>query len=57
MISQNRADAKRQVVADQQWQTVKEEDQQNRELLSLSKQILDLARSLDSQAKGRSGGV
>jgi uncharacterized membrane protein len=26
MISQNRADAKRQVIADQQWQTVKEED-------------------------------
>ena len=30
MISQNRADAKRQVVADQQWQTVQEEDRQNR---------------------------
>ena len=29
MISQNRADAKRQVIADQQWQTVKEEDKQN----------------------------
>jgi hypothetical protein len=27
MISQNRADAKRQVIADQQWQTVKEEGQ------------------------------
>ena len=26
MISQNRADAKRQVVADQQWRTVQEED-------------------------------
>src|SRR4029453_18767142 len=26
MISQNRADAKRQVIANQQWQTVKEED-------------------------------
>ena len=26
MISQNRADAKRQAIADQQWQTVKEED-------------------------------
>src|SRR5207245_4004465 len=33
MISQNRADAKRQVVADLQWQTVREEDRQNRELL------------------------
>jgi uncharacterized membrane protein len=39
MISQNRADAKRQVLADQQWQTVKEEDTQNRELLDLSNQI------------------
>src|SRR6476659_496860 len=39
MISQNRADAKRQVIADQEWQTVQEEDQQNRELLALSNQI------------------
>jgi uncharacterized membrane protein len=31
MISQNRADAKRQVIADQAWQTVKEEDTQNEE--------------------------
>src|ERR1041385_5395450 len=30
MISQNRADPKRQVIAAQQWQTVKEEDDQNR---------------------------
>jgi uncharacterized membrane protein len=40
MISQNRADAKQQVVADQAWKTVQEEDQQNRELLELSNQIL-----------------
>ena len=45
MISQNRADAKRQVVADQQWQTVKEEDTQNQELLNLSNQILELTKS------------
>ena len=30
MISQNRADAKRQVIADQQWQTVQEEDRPER---------------------------
>ena len=42
MISQNRADAKRQVIADQQWQIVQEEDTQNEELLDLSKQILEL---------------
>jgi len=29
LISQNRADAKRQMIADQQWQTVREEDGQN----------------------------
>jgi len=46
MISQNRADAKRQVIADQQWQTVKEEDKQNEELLDLSKQILELTKAI-----------
>ena len=46
MISQNRADAKQQVVADQQWQTVQEEDQQNRELLDLSNQILALTKEV-----------
>jgi uncharacterized membrane protein len=46
MISQNRADAKRQVIADQQWQTVKEEDTQNEELLKLSNQILELTRAI-----------
>jgi uncharacterized membrane protein len=53
MISQNRADTKRQVIADQQWKTVQEEDQQNRELLGLSKQqddenkeLLDLSKQI-----------
>jgi len=36
MISQNRADARRQVIADQQWVTVQDEDKQNTELLDLS---------------------
>ena len=36
MISQNRAEAKRQVIADAQWRTVQEEDRQNLELLKLS---------------------
>jgi len=53
MISQNRADAKRQVVADQQWQTVKEEDKQNEELLDLSRQILDRTKAIDSVTSGR----
>ena len=46
MISQNRADAKRQVIADQQWRTVKEEDTQNEELLDLSRQILSLTKEI-----------
>ena len=46
MISQNRADAKQQVVADQQWQTVQEEDHQNRDLLDLSNQILALTKEV-----------
>ena len=51
MISQNRADAKRQVIADQQWQTVKEEDTQNEELIHLSNQILDLTKEIHSFAQ------
>jgi uncharacterized membrane protein len=50
MISQNRADAKRQVIADQQWKTVQTEDQQNQELLDLSKQILQLTKEVRSYA-------
>ncbi len=46
MISQNRADAKRQAIADQEWQTVKEEDTQNQELLDLSHQILDVTKAI-----------
>ena len=58
MISQNRADAKRQVLADQQWKTVQEEDSQNKELLELSKQILSLTQEIRSNgATGRQGHV
>jgi uncharacterized membrane protein len=46
LISQNRADAKRQVIANQEWKTVRLEDRQNRELLTLSNQILDLTRAI-----------
>src|SRR4051794_3839050 len=46
MISQNRADAKRQVIADQQWKTVQEEDRQNEELLQLSQHILALTKEI-----------
>ena len=46
LISQNRADEKRQVVADQQWQMVQDEELQNEELLRLSNQILELTRAI-----------
>ena len=50
MISQNRADAKRQVIADEQWRTVKEERKQNVELLDLSNQILRLTQEVRAMA-------
>jgi uncharacterized membrane protein len=53
MISQNRAEAKRQVLADEQWRTVREEDDQNKRLLKLSseqdhqnKELLDLSHQI-----------
>src|SRR3979409_2165517 len=49
MISQNRADYKRQVSASQQWMTGQEEGKQNRELLDLSKQILDLTKAIHAR--------
>ncbi len=51
MISQNRADARRQVIADQQWKTVQEEDRQNVELLEISKQILALTKEVRALAE------
>jgi uncharacterized membrane protein len=53
MISQNRADAKRQVVANLEWKTVREEDKQNRELLELSNQILELTKAIHAHTGAR----
>ena len=55
MISQNRADARRQVIADQQWKTVQEEDEQNRQLLVISQQILELTKAVHAYASEASG--
>ncbi len=46
LISQNRADARRQVIADQHWKMVQGEDKQNIELLDLSRQILALTKEV-----------
>ena len=46
MISQNRADFKRQAAADLQWRMVQEEDDQNKQLIELSNQILELTKAV-----------
>ena len=53
MISQNRADAKREVLANQQWTTVQDEDKQNTELLLLSHQILELTKAVHEATAAR----
>jgi uncharacterized membrane protein len=50
LISQNRADTKHQVVADQEWRMVQIEDKQNETLLDLSRQILDLTKAVHAHA-------
>jgi uncharacterized membrane protein len=55
MISQNRADVKHQVLADEQWSTVQEEDRQNRQLLEISHQILDLTKAVHEYASNAPG--
>lgn len=55
LISQNRADARRQVVADQQWTMVQEEEGQNIELLDLSRQILKLTKEVHSLTRSQAG--
>ncbi len=46
MISQNRADARRQVFADQQYVMIQEEKKQNEELIGQSKRIEELNKSI-----------
>ena len=53
MISQNRADEKREVLANQQWTTVQDEDSQNVELLQLSHQILELTKAVHAAMAAR----
>jgi uncharacterized membrane protein len=55
LISQNRADARRQVIADQQWTMVQEEDKQNVELLDLIRQILAVTKEIDVLARSLAG--
>jgi uncharacterized membrane protein len=56
MISQNRADAKRQVIANDHWRTVQGEDRQNRELIDLSNQILELVTEMRALSRASTDG-
>src|SRR5215475_442482 len=57
MISQNRADAKRQALADHQWSFVQTEEKQNEELLAISNQILELTRAIHALTVKTSDGA
>jgi uncharacterized membrane protein len=57
MISQNRADAKRQLLADHQWAIVQAEEKQNEDLLMLSTQILELTQAIHALTKAAGGSV
>jgi uncharacterized membrane protein len=46
LISQNRADERRQALADHEWRLVQLEEQQNEDLLSLTREILELTREI-----------
>jgi uncharacterized membrane protein len=56
LISQNRADEKRQVMASQEWQSVQLEEKQNEQLLDLSNQILELTDAIHRLTVEHTGG-
>ena len=55
LISQNRADEKRQVVADHQWETVQARDAQIEELMSSYREMLVLTREIHEMMRSQSG--
>jgi uncharacterized membrane protein len=55
MISQNRADAKRQILADHEWEFVQTEEKQNEQLLDLTNRILELTKAIHQFAVARTG--
>ena len=55
MISQNRADERRQILADHEWEFVQIEKRQNEQLLGISNQILELTRAIHAVASDRKG--
>jgi uncharacterized membrane protein len=57
MISQNRADEKRNVMALAEWKSVQLEESQNEELLRLSNQILELTDAIHRLTIQHTGGA
>jgi uncharacterized membrane protein len=56
MISQNRTDEKRSVLASAAWDSVQREEKQNEELIEVSRRILDLAGAIHRSTVPRSDG-
>jgi uncharacterized membrane protein len=57
MISQNRADAKREVLAAHQWEFVQMEEHQNEQLLGLSNNILELTKAIHELTVAHTAGA
>ena len=51
MISQNRADDRRQIIADHQWELTQTEWKENDEILSLSREMLALTQEVHTLTK------
>jgi uncharacterized membrane protein len=56
LISQNRADERRQVVADHQWETVEAREAQIEELMSIATEMLRLTRAIHERTMSQAGG-
>jgi uncharacterized membrane protein len=54
MISQNRADERRAELAEHHWHLDQAEEKQNEELITISRQILELSKEIRSITKGSS---
>lgn len=57
MISQNRTDEKRAVLASAAWESVQREEKQNEELIDVARQILDLTDAIHRSTVPRSDGT
>lgn len=56
LISQNRADERRQVVADHQWETVEAREVQIEQLMSIATEMLQLTRAIHERTMSQAGG-